>query len=94
MIAGPSLRALQRLRKLFSLVSRGLRLKLAGLWVLTIVASTLEVVGVSVVFPLFQILLDRDRLVQQAWFEKWCGGIPIETLLLGACAAIFALFVL
>ncbi len=94
MIAGPSLRALQRLRKLFSLVSRGLRLKLAGLWVLTIVASTLEVVGVSVVFPLFQILLDRDRLVQQAWFQKWFGGIPIETLLLGACAAIFALFVL
>lgn len=94
MIAGMSLKALERLRKLFSLVSQGLSLKLAGLWGLTILASTLEVVSVSVVFPLFQILLDRDRLVQQAWFQKWFGGIAIDTLLLGACAAILVLFVL
>lgn len=94
MIAGTLLKSLQRLRKLFSLVSRGLSLKLAGLWALTILASTLEVVGVSVVFPLFQILLDRDRLVQQAWFQKWFGGIAVDTLLLGVCAAILVLFVL
>jgi ATP-binding cassette subfamily C protein len=93
-IAGTLLKSLQRLRKLFSLVSRGLSLKLAGLWALTILASTLEVVGVSVVFPLFQILLDRDRLVQQAWFQKWFGGIAVDTLLLGVCAAILVLFVL
>ena len=94
MISGTSLRALRRLRKLFSLVSRGLRLKLGGLWALTILSSALEVVGVSAVFPLFQILLDRDRLVQQAWFQKWFAGVPIDTLLMGACAAILALFVL
>lgn len=93
MISGASLRALQRLRKLFSLVSRGLKVKLAGLWALTIISSALEVVGVSAVFPLFQILLDRDRLMQQAWFQRWFEGVAVDTLLLGACMAILVLFV-
>lgn len=94
MILSASLQSLRRLRKLFLLVSPGLRLMLAALWVLTLLSSVLEVIGVSAVFPLFQMLLDRDRLAQQAWFQKWFSGIPIDTLLVGACVAILAVFLL
>ena len=84
--------ALEWARRALSLVDDRLRRRLTAAVMITLVVSALEIACVVAVFPLFQLILDPDRLKQSYWFERLFGDVPRTQLLAWACVATLALF--
>jgi ABC-type multidrug transport system fused ATPase/permease subunit len=79
-------------RRALSLIDGRLRLRLAAAALINLVVSALEIACVVAVFPLFQLILDPERLTQSYWFQRFFGAVPRTPLLVWACAATLALF--
>jgi ATP-binding cassette, subfamily B, bacterial PglK len=79
-------------RRALSLIDGRLRWRLAAAALINLVVSALEIACVVAVFPLFQLILDPERLTQSYWFQRFFGAVPRTQLLVWACAATLALF--
>jgi ATP-binding cassette, subfamily B, bacterial PglK len=79
-------------RRALSLIDGRLRRRLATAVLITLVVSALEIACVVAVFPLFQLILDPERLTQSYWFQRLFGDVPRTQLLVWACTATLTLF--
>src|SRR5215471_3452166 len=83
---------IQDAQKIFALLERR---HWAGLWILlaaTIIISFLEVARITAILPVFQIMLEPERVARFAWFRPIFGDMPISNFFLWLCLAIFVLF--
>src|ERR1700760_3807420 len=79
-------------RRALSLIDGPLRRRLATAVLITLVVSALEIACVVAVFPLFQLILDPERLTKSYWFQRLFGDVPRTQLLVWACTATLTLF--
>jgi ABC-type multidrug transport system fused ATPase/permease subunit len=79
-------------RRALSLIDGRLRRRLMAAVLVTLVVSVLEIACVVAVFPLFQLMLDPERLTHSYWFQRFFGAVPRTQLLVWACAATLTLF--
>jgi ATP-binding cassette subfamily C protein len=82
-----------QISKMFALIDRRFRGQLALLLVVTVVVSSLEVAGIAAIFPLFQLILDPNRIVGAAWFQRIFGAVAPSQVFLWACALVLVLFI-
>src|SRR5215475_791531 len=83
----------QDARKIFALLEKRHR---AALWILlaaTLISSFLEVASITAILPVFQIMLEPERVARLAWFRPLFGDMPVNTFFLWLCLAILVLFV-
>jgi ATP-binding cassette subfamily C protein len=81
-------------RKVLALIDRRFRSPLVLLLCVTISASLLEVISVTAVFPIFDIVLDSERMARTAVFHRIFGDMMPRAVFLWACIAILVLFVM
>jgi ABC-type multidrug transport system fused ATPase/permease subunit len=84
--------ALAWARRALSLVDDRLRRRLIVAVLITLAVSALEIACVVAVFPLFQLILDPERLTKSDWFQRFFGTVPRTQLLVWACTATLVLF--
>ena len=70
--------AVKQLRRALALIDWRLRRSLAFVLLVTIVVSILEIVSIVSVFPMFQLILDPDRLMRASWFQWMFGEVPLK----------------
>lgn len=80
-------------RKVFSLVERHYRGQIVLMLVVTIFASLLDVVSITAILPIFQLMLDPERITRIAWFQREFGNIPVGTFVLWTCFGVLGLFI-
>jgi ABC-type multidrug transport system fused ATPase/permease subunit len=79
-------------RKVIELVDRRYWPLVALLVVITLISSVLEVLSITAVFPLFQLLLDSSRVARLDWIRHIFGDIEPSRLFLIVCVGILVLF--
>jgi ABC-type multidrug transport system fused ATPase/permease subunit len=87
-----SFAALDKLRRVLGLIDWRLRRLLSAVVVVTTIVSVLEILSIVSVFPMFQLILDPERLARSVWFQRYFGGAPRSQLIVWACAATLTLF--
>jgi len=85
---------IEQTRKVLALIDRRYRGLLVLLLAVTVAASLLEVVSITAVFPVFQVMLDPGRVTRAPWFHQILGDTPMNQVLLWACILILVLFML
>ena len=90
----PPANILSLTRKVLALVDRRYIGTLVLLLMSTLLASVLEVLSVTAVLPVFQLLLDPRKVSQSPWFQRFFGATEPKAFLLWVCLGIIILFVL
>jgi ABC-type multidrug transport system fused ATPase/permease subunit len=84
---------LDQARKVLALIEPRFRGPLVLLLFVTVSASLLEVISITAVLPMFDIMLDPERMGRAEWFHGIFGDTAPRSVFLWACLAIVVLFV-
>lgn len=82
-----------QVRQILALIDRRYRRLVILLTALTLVSSFLEVVSITAIFPLFQMLLDPARFSRIGLIREVFGDIEPTRLFLFICSGVVVLFV-
>jgi len=86
---------LETFRKLFDLLPSTDRLKFAGLFVLMMIGTVLELIGIGMIPVFISAVADADMVLQNEWAQPLLAALGIETardLLIAGGIALIAIF--
>lgn len=81
----------EMLKKLFTILDKGQKVKIAGLMVMILIGGILETVGVSLVLPLVSVILDEQAFAQNEWVIYFTNIFHIENVRVFIYILLFAL---
>jgi ABC-type multidrug transport system fused ATPase/permease subunit len=81
-----------QVRKVLDFIDQKYRRWVVLLMALSVISSILEVLSITAILPLFQVLLDPAHATRNHWLQRYFGEVQPSYFFLIVCAGIFSLF--
>lgn len=77
--------------KFIKYYGKGRKLKLIGFFLLSLVAGTLEFVGIALIYPFILLIVNSESIVNSHYYQRFASAIHIENILINAFIIGFAI---